>query len=79
MTSMVREESIKKTSSSKYRILKGPEKRVEDILFFALVIVGSLWMFDVYFYFGLTPMIKQYIGVFLAFSLGGIFLTVPFR
>ena len=68
-----------KQSSSKYRVLAGPSRVVENLVFHALIFLGALWILEVYFYFGLTPMIKQYIGAFLGLSLGGIFLTIPFR
>ncbi|MFH1123150.1 MAG: TRAP transporter fused permease subunit, partial [Pseudomonadota bacterium] len=73
------EENSVKQSSSKYRVLAGPARIVENLVFHALIILGALWILDVYFYFGLTPMIKQYIGSFLGLSLGGVFLTIPFR
>ncbi|MBW2411916.1 MAG: TRAP transporter permease [Deltaproteobacteria bacterium] len=65
--------------SSKYRTLSGPAKFVENLIFSAIVIVGTLWILEVYFYLGLTPMVKQYIGFFLACSLGGVFITIPDR
>ena len=77
--SMGTEENPEKETPSRYRALAGPARIAENLIFFALIIVGALWVFEVYFYFGLTPMIKQYIGSFLGLSLGGIFLTIPFR
>jgi TRAP transporter 4TM/12TM fusion protein len=64
---------------SRYRVLSGPARIVENVLFSTLVLVGLLWILEIYFYFGLTPMIKQYIGFFLGLSLAGIFLTTPLR
>ena len=65
--------------SSKYRTLSGPAKFIENLTFSAIVIVGALWILEAYFYFGLTPMVKQYIGFFLACSLGSVFITIPDR
>jgi TRAP transporter 4TM/12TM fusion protein len=63
--------------SSKYRTLSGPAKFIENLTFSAIVIVGTLWILEAHFYFGLTPMVKQYIGFFLACSLAGVFITIP--
>lgn len=77
--SMAKEEISTNKKPSKFRVLAGPARFAENVVFFALIIIGTLWILEVYFYFGLTPMFKQYIGSFFGLSLGGVFLTIPFR
>lgn len=51
----------------------------ENTIFIILVVLGLLWILEVYFYFGLTPMINQYMGCFLGLTLAAVFLTIPAR
>jgi len=67
------------TPSARYRTLSGPALIAENVVFFTLVILGVLWVLEIYFYFKLTPMINQYIGSFMGLTLGGVFLTIPAR
>ncbi|MDP2734886.1 MAG: hypothetical protein Q8P12_01625, partial [bacterium] len=62
---------------SKFRSLRGPVGLWEKSLLSAIPVTGIFFVADAPFYMGLAIMREQYLGLFLALILGGVFLSVP--
>ena len=69
----------KKDFGGKYRALQGWTKLLESVLFISMIGAGLFWILEVHLYLGWTPMLGQYLGVFLALGLGAVFISVPAR
>jgi TRAP transporter 4TM/12TM fusion protein len=65
------------TELTKFRSLKGPIGLWEKCLLGAIPLSGVFFVSDAPFYFGLALLREQYLGLFLALILGGVFLSVP--
>jgi TRAP-type uncharacterized transport system fused permease subunit len=62
---------------TKFRSLTGPVALWEKCLQAAIPVSGLVFVSDAPFYLGLAILREQYLGLFLALILGGVFLSVP--
>ena len=62
---------------TKFRSLTGPVALWEKCLLAAIPVSGLVFVSDAPFYLGLAILREQYLGLFLALILGGVFLNVP--
>src|SRR5918996_659862 len=62
---------------TKFRSLTGPVALWEKCLLAAIPVSGLVFVSDAPFYLGLAILREQYLGLFLALILGGVFLSVP--
>ena len=67
------------TGATKFRSLTGPARAIERTLLFALTLVGSAWAGELHIFFKLTFFKEQYLGLFLALTLGAVFTGVKTR
>ncbi|MBI2091004.1 MAG: TRAP transporter fused permease subunit [Deltaproteobacteria bacterium] len=65
------------TELAKFRSLRGLLGFWEKILLTAIPVTGVFFVSDGPFYLGLAILREQYLGLFLALILGGVFLSVP--
>ena len=65
------------TELTRFRSLRGPLGLWEKVLLVAIPVTGVFFVSDAPFYMGLAILREQYLGLFLALVLGGVFLSVP--
>ena len=63
-------------STGRFRELKGPPQKLLRALLITSTLLGSLWALEVHNYFQVTFFKQQYLALFLALSLGAVFLAV---
>jgi TRAP-type uncharacterized transport system fused permease subunit len=65
--------------ATKFRSLTGAARATERILVFALALVGAAWAGEVHSFLNLTFFKEQFLGLFFALGLAGVFLRVKVR
>ena len=60
-----------------FRQLSGTFRWVERVLLSSLPLLGTLYVLDLHSYLRVVIYKEQYLGLFLAFSLASVFLTLP--
>ncbi|MGH7929563.1 MAG: TRAP transporter permease, partial [Candidatus Binatia bacterium] len=63
----------------KFRALYGPAKIVERSMIFALTLVSAAWAAEVHVFANVTFFKEQFLGLFFALGLAGVFLRVKGR
>jgi TRAP transporter 4TM/12TM fusion protein len=63
----------------KFRSLIGPAKNVERIFIFALTLIAAAWAGEVHVFFNLTFFKEQFLGLFFALGMAGVFLRIKAR
>jgi TRAP transporter 4TM/12TM fusion protein len=61
--------------STRFRTLTGPARHVERVLLGALTLVGVGWALEVQHWVGVAVFKEQYLGLFLALVLAGVFVA----
>ncbi len=65
--------------ATKFRSLTGAARATERILVLALALVGAAWAGEVHSFLNLTFFKEQFLGLFFALGLAGVFLRVKVR
>ncbi|MGH7772669.1 MAG: TRAP transporter permease [Candidatus Binatia bacterium] len=65
--------------ATKFRSLTGPARATEKILVFALTLVGAAWAGELHVFLQLTFFKEQFLGLFFALGMAGVFLRVKGR
>ena len=65
--------------ATKFRSLTGWARAIETTLVFALALVGAAWAGEVHVFFNLTFFKEQFLGLFFALGMAGVFLRVKGR
>jgi TRAP transporter 4TM/12TM fusion protein len=63
-------------SAVKFRVLHGPAKIVERSMIFALTLVSAAWAGELHVFANLVFFKEQFLGLFFALGLAGVFLRV---
>ena len=63
----------------KFRVLYGPAKLIERSIIFALTLVSAAWAAELHVFFNVTFFKEQFLGLFFALGLAGVFLRVKGR
>src|SRR4030095_1935842 len=63
-------------SPGRFRALTGRPAKILRTLLISLTLLGSLWALEVHNYFQITFFKQQYLALFLALTLGAVFLAV---
>ena len=66
-------------TATKFRSLTGPARATESILVFALTLIGAAWAGEVHIFLQLTFFKEQFLGLFFALGMAGVFLRVKGR
>jgi TRAP transporter 4TM/12TM fusion protein len=64
---------------TKFRSLTGWARAIETTLVFALALVGAAWAGEVHIFLNLTFFKEQFLGLFFALGMAGVFLRVKHR
>jgi len=62
--------------ATKFRSLTGAARAIETTLVFALTLVAAAWAGEVHVFLNLTFFKEQFLGLFFALGLAGVFLRV---
>ncbi|HEY3303591.1 MAG TPA: TRAP transporter fused permease subunit [Candidatus Binatia bacterium] len=66
-------------TATKFRSLTGPARVVDRTLLFALTLVGAAWAGELHVLLNLTFFKEQFLGLFFALGMAGVFLHVKGR
>src|ERR687892_36176 len=62
--------------ATKFRSLTGAARSIETTLVFALTLVAAAWAGEVHVFLNLTFFKEQFLGLFFALGMAGVFLRV---
>ena len=65
--------------ATKFRSLIGPAKIVERTFLFALTLISAAWAGEIHILFNLTFFKEQFLGLFFALGMAGVFLRIKGR
>ncbi len=65
--------------ATKFRSLSGPAKMFERTILFALTLVSAAWAGEIHVFWNLTFFKEQFLGLFFALGMAGVFLRVKAR